>query len=58
MEFQIKVAASASTMEIIEEVIENKLKVSVNPTNVQVILEIDGETGTGSSCAALQSIMV
>ena len=51
-------AASASTMEIIEEVIENKLKVSVNPTNVQVILEIDGETGTGSSCAALQSIMV
>ena len=55
LEFQAKVSASAGTMEILEEVGENKLRVQVNPSSSQMKLYIDGETGTASGCSALQS---
>ena len=55
MELQVKVSASAGTMEIIEEVNDNKFRVLINPSSASVTVEVDGTYKSGTGCTGLQS---
>ena len=55
MEVEVKVSGSASSMNIIEEVGDNKFIVSVNPSTAYLAVEIDGVSKGGTTCTGLQS---
>ena len=53
LELQVKVSASAGTMEIIEEVNDNKFRILINPSSTYIGLQIDGDAQSGSGCTGL-----
>ena len=55
MQFEVKVDASASWMEVMEEVNENKFILQIRPNASQLRLYIDGENENASNCVGLQS---
>lgn len=48
-------SGSSSTMPIIEEVVENKFVVEVNPSSAYLGVEVDGTSKGATSCSGLQS---
>ena len=55
MEFQVKVTGSELEMDIIEEVIDNKFKVKINPSVSYLGMEVDGVVKGSTICTALKS---